>query len=212
MPANIARKIQSVKNRSKKESLPSTAGKALSDSCVIFVSPKEILRDCCNLSQPTFSFAGELRVAEVRLAGRSSEGAKFGEGGIRTPGPRKGSLVFKTSAFNHSATSPECHKPSPDSTKGDRSNRVRGADERCQAVLFANSSCVFSATFYQKNVAEREGFEPSVRLLTLHAISNRAPSATRSSLHHLPTHHWFLSGLATGGTFNHQGFCPGRTL
>lgn len=33
---------------------------------------------------------------------------KCGGGGIRTPGPRKGSLVFKTSAFNHSATPPMC--------------------------------------------------------------------------------------------------------
>ena len=29
-----------------------------------------------------------------------------GEGGIRTPGTRKRSTVFKTAAFNHSATSP----------------------------------------------------------------------------------------------------------
>src|SRR5579872_3304136 len=29
-----------------------------------------------------------------------------GEGGIRTLGTRKGSAVFKTAAFNHSATSP----------------------------------------------------------------------------------------------------------
>jgi hypothetical protein len=31
-------------------------------------------------------------------------------------------------------------------------------------------------------VAEREGFEPSVRLNTLHSLSRRAPSASRSSL------------------------------
>ncbi len=31
-------------------------------------------------------------------------------------------------------------------------------------------------------VAEREGFEPSVRLYTLHSLSRRAPSASRSSL------------------------------
>ena len=30
----------------------------------------------------------------------------FGEGGIRTHGPRKGTSVFKTDAFDHSATSP----------------------------------------------------------------------------------------------------------
>ena len=30
-----------------------------------------------------------------------------GEGGIRTPEGRKPLLVFKTSAFNHSATSPD---------------------------------------------------------------------------------------------------------
>ena len=31
-------------------------------------------------------------------------------------------------------------------------------------------------------LAEREGFEPSVPLLVVHAISNRAPSASRASL------------------------------
>jgi hypothetical protein len=31
-------------------------------------------------------------------------------------------------------------------------------------------------------MAEREGFEPSVSLLDLHAISSRAPSAARASL------------------------------
>ncbi len=34
-----------------------------------------------------------------------------------------------------------------------------------------------------KRGAETEGFEPSVELLALHTISNRAPSATRSRLH-----------------------------
>ena len=29
-----------------------------------------------------------------------------GEQGIRTPGPREGSMVFKTTAFDHSASSP----------------------------------------------------------------------------------------------------------
>ena len=33
-----------------------------------------------------------------------------------------------------------------------------------------------------KKMAEREGFEPSVSLLDLHAISSRAPSAARASL------------------------------
>ncbi len=32
------------------------------------------------------------------------------------------------------------------------------------------------------DLAEREGFEPSVRLNTLHSLSRRAPSASRSSL------------------------------
>ena len=32
---------------------------------------------------------------------------KSGEGGIRTPGTGEGTLVFKTSAIGHSATSPE---------------------------------------------------------------------------------------------------------
>ena len=31
----------------------------------------------------------------------------FGKGGIRTPGDRKATLVFKTRAFNHSATFPK---------------------------------------------------------------------------------------------------------
>ena len=31
-------------------------------------------------------------------------------------------------------------------------------------------------------VAEREGFEPSEHLVGIHAISSRAPSATRASL------------------------------
>jgi hypothetical protein len=34
----------------------------------------------------------------------------------------------------------------------------------------------------RRSVAEREGFEPSVRLNTLHSLSRRAPSASRSSL------------------------------
>ena len=33
------------------------------------------------------------------------------------------------------------------------------------------------------NLAEREGFEPSVPLLAAHTISSRAPSASRTSLH-----------------------------
>ncbi len=33
-----------------------------------------------------------------------------------------------------------------------------------------------------KRMAEREGFEPSVELYTLHSLSRRAPSASRSSL------------------------------
>src|SRR5690349_17003724 len=33
-------------------------------------------------------------------------GPSGGEGGIRTPGAREGTTVFKTAAFNHSATSP----------------------------------------------------------------------------------------------------------
>ncbi len=32
-------------------------------------------------------------------------------------------------------------------------------------------------------MAEREGFEPSVHLLNVHTISNRAPSTTRTPLH-----------------------------
>jgi hypothetical protein len=35
-------------------------------------------------------------------------------------------------------------------------------------------------------MAEREGFEPSVPILSEHTISNRAPSAARASLRFLP--------------------------
>ena len=34
-----------------------------------------------------------------------------------------------------------------------------------------------SPNFAVKNLAEREGFEPSVELVTLHSLSRRAPSA-----------------------------------
>jgi hypothetical protein len=34
-----------------------------------------------------------------------------GEGGIRTPGTREGTPVFKTGALGHSATSPQATKP-----------------------------------------------------------------------------------------------------
>jgi hypothetical protein len=39
-----------------------------------------------------------------------------------------------------------------------------------------------AATYLMAHTAEREGFEPSVRFLTLHSLSKRAPSASRSSL------------------------------
>ena len=49
----------------------------------------------------------------------------------------------------------------------------------CQAHNGAASDlCVGGA-----DAAEREGFEPSVELLTLHSLSRRAPSATRPPLH-----------------------------
>src|SRR5262245_43020600 len=48
-------------------------------------------------------------------------------------------------------------------------SRHRRAPKRCPKTIIV--------------VAEREGFEPSVELLTLHTISSRAPSTTRSSLH-----------------------------
>ncbi len=35
----------------------------------------------------------------------------------------------------------------------------------------------------RQDLAEREGFEPSEHLVGIHAISSRAPSATRASLH-----------------------------
>ena len=36
---------------------------------------------------------------------------------------------------------------------------------------------------FPKNLAETEGFEPSVHLLSVHSFSKRAPSATRPRLH-----------------------------
>ena len=50
------------------------------------------------------------------------------------------------------------------------------SDERCRA------RCVFSTPGATLELAEREGFEPSVRL-PVHSISNAAPSASRSPLH-----------------------------
>ena len=45
----------------------------------------------------------------------------------------------------------------------------------CQLRSFRASSA--------KNLAEREGFEPSIPLLTGYSLSRRAPSASRASLH-----------------------------
>jgi hypothetical protein len=38
-------------------------------------------------------------------------------------------------------------------------------------------------------MAEREGFEPSVELLTLHSLSRRAPSANSAISPHVLTHY-----------------------
>ena len=48
--------------------------------------------------------------ARYRRSRRHLAKLGFGEGGIRTHGTRKGSAVFKTAAFNHSATSPNACK------------------------------------------------------------------------------------------------------
>ena len=38
-------------------------------------------------------------------------------------------------------------------------------------------------SLYNHYMAEREGFEPSIHLVSIYALSKRAPSATRTSLH-----------------------------
>src|SRR5262245_50149787 len=50
-------------------------------------------------------------------------------------------------------------------------------------------------------MAEREGFEPSIQLLTVYSLSRRAPSATRPSLHST-----FLIG--GGGRIRTHGTLP----
>ncbi len=49
----------------------------------------------------------ELPVA-IHFSNQSAGRTFGGEGGIRTHGPREGTPVFKTGAFNRSATSPAC--------------------------------------------------------------------------------------------------------
>jgi hypothetical protein len=55
-------------------------------------------------SRITFEYNGKLRPKTVREKRFSR--ASGGGGGIRTHGGREPSLVFKTSAFDHSATPP----------------------------------------------------------------------------------------------------------
>ena len=43
---------------------------------------------------------------EILIRSTFSDKLNGGEGGIRTHGPRKGTPVFETDAFSHSATSP----------------------------------------------------------------------------------------------------------
>src|SRR4051812_39045313 len=45
-------------------------------------------------------------LSTAAVAGAETPGKSGGEGGIRTHGPREGTPVFKTGAFNRSATSP----------------------------------------------------------------------------------------------------------
>ena len=58
--------------------------------------------------------------------------------GIRTPGSRKGSAVFKTAAFDHSATPPASHWRGRESSKalenGEEIGRLRGAEGACGAA------------------------------------------------------------------------------
>ncbi len=57
-----------------------------------------------------------------------------------------------------------------------------GAPKRIRTSGLKNRNLALYPTelwaLYLNNVAEREGFEPSVELMALHTISNRAPSAS----------------------------------
>jgi hypothetical protein len=62
------------------------------------------------IKSPTTGRGGRGRI-QLWTRGLVDE-ATGGEGEIRTPGTRKGSTVFETAAFDHSATSPhELSKP-----------------------------------------------------------------------------------------------------
>ncbi len=77
-----------------------------------------------------------------------------GESGIRTHGALTGTRALQARTFDHSVISPATPSSGPGSA-GSQPGQIR--------------------------LAEREGFEPSVRV-TAHSLSRRAPSATRSSL------------------------------
>lgn len=59
----------------------------------------------CSLPWPVVRVAANINVLDLERFRFGWRG--FGDGEIRTHGPRKGSLVFKTSALNRSATSPQ---------------------------------------------------------------------------------------------------------
>ena len=127
-----------------------------------------------------------------------------GEGGIRTHGPLARSTVFETAPFDHSGTSPlfdlsreplvAGRQPGGDKlrpykdvvgpTQLGRARRCEGFAVRTPDEIrrpTAQNPPEPPAASASEQMAEREGFEPSVEL-PLHTISSRAPSATRSPL------------------------------
>ena len=70
----------------------------LKEEGATFLSPEFIRRVLCPEST-------ELGIGGPNVLNGPDYG---GEGGIRTPGARKGSLAFEASAIDHSATSPHC--------------------------------------------------------------------------------------------------------
>ncbi len=61
----------------------------------------------CKKWQAQYRFHAEKSLKTILYIKKAPERALVsGERGIRTPGPRKGTAVFKTAAFDHSAISP----------------------------------------------------------------------------------------------------------
>ncbi len=86
---------------------------------------------------------------------QSAAAEDSGGGGIRTHGTREGTLVFKTSAFNRSATPPN-YRHRHNNGEPDVSRPAPGG-------------------------AERVGFEPTMSLLDPYSLSRGAPSASSAT-------------------------------